>query len=410
MLIGLTTKEAEDKLKRDGHNLIVSRKSKPVFFIFLNEFKNPLVLLLMAASLISLITGSYIDGILILCIVFVSSFINFFVSYKSERATELLLKKVALETIVLRDGKEKKILASEIVVGDIIVVEAGNVISADGIVKEGHDLYVNESSLTGESLPVEKNVGDPVYLGSSTVTGHVYVEIIAIGKNTKFFSIVSVLEERERTGEFERGIKNFSLLIAKVVILMVVVIFCVNAFLKHDILESLIFALAIAVGVTPELLPMIIALNVSKASIKMEHHGVIVKKLSAVENFGSMDILCTDKTGTLTEDKITLVKYLNLEGKDSEDVLKSAYLSSTFHTGAKDPLDNAIAEYRDFNISSYEKIDETPFDFERKRDSVIMKHDNKIILIAKGAPEQIFPVSNLTSYQKEQTRKLFDSL
>ncbi len=410
MLTGLTIKEAAERLSKNGNNIIISNKPQSVFFIFLNEFKSPLVLLLMAASFISLMTGSYVDGILILCIVFISSAINFFISYKSQKATEVLLKKVALQTTVVRDGKEEKILAKDIVVGDIIVVEAGNVIPADGIIRDGHDLYTNESSLTGESLPVEKNVGDTVYLGSSAVTGHVYVEIVATGKNTKFFSIVSILEERQRTGEFERGIKNFSVLIAKVVIVMVVVIFCINAFMKHDVLESLIFALAIAVGVTPELLPMIIALNISKASIKMEHHGVIVKKLSAVENFGSMDILCTDKTGTLTEDKITLVKYLDLDGKDSEEVLKSAYVSSTFHTGTKSPLDNAITDYRDFNISDYEKIDEIPFDFERKRDSIILKYDNEIKLVAKGAPEQIFPVSNLSPLQNKQAEDLFNSL
>ncbi|MFA6586008.1 MAG: magnesium-translocating P-type ATPase [Candidatus Paceibacterota bacterium] len=410
MLTGLTKEEAQNRLKRDGNNTIVSKKPESAFFIFLNEFKSPLVLLLMGASFISLMTGSYTSAILIIIIILISSAINFFVSYKSQKATKALLRKVALQTVVVRDGKEEKILASDIVVGDIVVIEAGNVIPADGIVREGRDLFVNESSLTGESLPVEKNVDDAVYLGSSAVTGHVYVEITAIGKNTKFFKIVSLLEERERTGEFERGIKDFSFLIAKVVILMVIFIFFTNAFLKHDILQSLIFALAIAVGVTPELLPMIIALNVSKASIKMEKHGVIVKKLSAVENFGSMDILCTDKTGTLTEDKITLVKYLDLEGKDSEEVLKYAFVNSIFHTGTKNPLDAAIAKYRDFDISSYEKIDEKPFDFERKRDSIIVRYNNEIILIAKGAPEQIFPVTDLSSIQIKQAEKLFDSL
>ncbi|MFA6325489.1 MAG: HAD-IC family P-type ATPase, partial [Candidatus Paceibacterota bacterium] len=378
MLKGLTNKDVLERLKKYGNNAIVSRTPQSPFFVFLNEFKSPLVLLLMGASFVSLVTGSYTSAIMIIIIIIISSVINFFVSYKSEKATELLLKKVALKTVVIREGKEEKILASGLVVGDIIIIEAGNVVPADGVIKEGHDLFVNESSLTGESLPIEKNVDNFVYLGSSVVTGCVCVEITATGKNTKFFKIVSMLEERERTGEFERGIKNFSFLIAKVVILMVVVIFFTNALLKHDVLQSLIFALAIAVGVTPELLPMIIALNVSRASLKMEHHGVIVKKISAVENFGSMDVLCTDKTGTLTEDKITLVKYLDLDGKDSEEVLKFAYINSTSHSGTKSPLDKAIAEYRDFDISSYEKIEETPFDFERKRDSIVFKYKDEI--------------------------------
>ena len=410
MLTGLTQKEALERLQLYGNNTVKSKKAYSPLGVFLSQFKSPLVLMLIGASIISLVTGSYTSAIIIFIIVFISSGINFFISHKSEKATETLLKKVALEATVMRDGKEEKILASNIVVGDIVMIEAGNVVPADGIVREGHDLYVNESSLTGESMPVEKEIGGQVFLGSSVITGHVYVEITAIGKNTKFYEIVVSLEERERTGEFERGIKDFSFFITKVVLVMVVVIFFANALLKHEILQSLIFALAIAVGITPEFLPMIVAFNVSKSSLKMSHHGVIVKKISSVENFGSMDILCTDKTGTLTEDKITLVKYIDIAGKDSLDVLKYAYISSVFHTGTKSPLDNAIALFKDFDISLYKKIDETPFDFERKRDSIIFEYNNSTIAVAKGAPEQIFSVSNLTKEKIKQAEKLFDDL
>lgn len=410
MLTGLNKNEALKRLKLYGGNTIASKKNYSPIVAFISEFKSPLVLMLVGASLVSLATGSFESGSIILIIVAISTGINFFVSYKSQKATKALLEKVALQATVVRDGKEEKILATEIVVGDIIVIEAGNVVPADGIVREGHDLFVNESSLTGESLPVEKEINDSVFLGSSAVTGHVYVEVTAIGKKTKFYNIVAMLEGQERTGEFERGIKDFSFFITKIILCMVVVIFFANVLLKKEVLESLIFALAIAVGVTPELLPMIIAFNVSRSSIKMSRHGVIVKKLSAVENFGSMDILCTDKTGTLTEDKITLVKYLNLEGKDSMEVLKYAYISSVFHTGAKSPLDTAIASFKDFNLSLYKKIDETPFDFERRRDSIIFEHDKKNIIVAKGAPEQIFPVSILSKEEKNKAQDLFDSL
>jgi len=409
-LTGLSQSEASKRLQLYGANTISSSKKYSPFLAFISEFKSPLILMLLGASVISLLTGSYSSAILILIIVTVSSGVNFFVSYKSQKATETLLKRVALQTIVVRDSKEQKVLASEVVVGDIIVVEAGNVIPADGIVREGHDLFVNESSLTGESLPVEKEINDSVFLGSSAVTGHVYVEVTAIGAKTKFFNIVALLEERERTGEFEQGIKKFSYFITKVVLGMVVVIFLANVFLHRGVLESLIFALAIAVGVTPELLPMIIAFNISRASLKMSRHGVIVKKLSAVENFGSMDILCTDKTGTLTEDHITLVKYIDLKGKDSLDVLKYAYISSVFHTSTKTPLDEAITTYRDFDIYLYKKVDEIPFDFERRRDSIIFTEGNETIIVAKGAPEQIFPVSKLSSDEVTQAQTLFDSL
>ncbi|MFI5205779.1 MAG: HAD-IC family P-type ATPase, partial [Candidatus Paceibacterales bacterium] len=407
---GLTQREALSRLQKNGGNTVSSDKTYSPILAFLNQFRSPLILMLIGASAISFATGSFTSATLIISIVIISSAINFFVSHKSQKATEALLKKVALETIVVRDGKEQKILAANLVVGDIIVIEAGNVIPADGMVKEGHDLFVNESSLTGESLPIEKEIGDAVFLGSSAVTGHVYVEITATGANTKFYKIVLLLREQERTGEFERGIKDFSFFITKIVLVMVVVIFFTNALLKHQILESLIFALAIAVGVTPELLPMIIAFNVSKSSLKMSKHGVIVKKLSSVENFGSMDTLCTDKTGTLTEDKIILVKYLDQSGKDSVKVLEYAYLSSFFHTGTKNPLDNAVTSFRDFDISQYKKIDETPFDFERKRDSIIVEYKRITILVAKGAPEHIFPVANLSSAEIAQATKLFESL
>lgn len=410
MLTGLTKIEAESRLKTNGKNILVFKKPYSPLATFLKEFKNPLVLLLMAASCISFITGSYVSAILILVIIVISSIINFFVSHKSQKATQLLLKKVALQTIVLRDGVEQKILAIDIVVGDIIVVEAGNVIPADGIIREGHDFYVNESSLTGESLPVEKNVGDEVYLGSSAITGHVFVEITAIGKDTKFCNIVSLLEEHERIGEFEKGIKDFSILITKVVVVMVIIVFSANALLGKNVLDSLLFALAIAVGVTPELLPMIIAFNVSKSATKMAEHGVIIKKLSSIENFGSMDILCTDKTGTLTEDKISVVKYLNIKGEDSLDVLKYAYIVSSFHTGTKNPLDSAISAYRDFDISLYKKIDEMPFDFERKRDSIVFQFENKNTIVVKGAPEQIFPIVDLSPEEINQAKNLFEEL
>lgn len=410
MLTGLTHIQVRERLANFGANSIASGNRQSAFQTFAQEFKSPLVLMLIGASAVSLISGSYTSAILIIAIIVISSIINFSVSYKSQKAAQTLTQKIALRNRVVREGKEEDIFATEIVPGDILILEAGNVVPADGVVKEGHDLFVNESSLTGESLPVAKNVGDPVYLGSGVITGHVYVEVTKTGKDTEFYTIVSLLQEQQRPSEFEQGIKEFSFLITKVVLVMAGFVFLVNALLKHEILESFIFALAIAVGITPELLPMIIALNVSKASIKMAHKGVIVKKLSAVENFGGMDILCTDKTGTLTEDKINVVKYLDIDGHDSLDVLRYAYITSTFHTGTKSPLDDAIAVYREFDTSPYTKIDENPFDFERRRDSMAIEYEKGRMLLVKGAPENIFPVTSLTPIQLEQAQKLFTSL
>ena len=410
MISGLTQTEAENRLKQYGPNAVLKEEHQSAFHSFMSEFKSPLVLLLIGASLISFASGDPVSASIIITIIVISSAINFFVSRKSEKAVEALASKIALRATVLRDGEETDILASQIVPGDVVVLEAGKVVPADGTVVEGSDLYANESTLTGESVPVEKNIGAAVFMGSGVVTGRAYITVTGTGAKTKFYTIAALLESAPRLGEFERGIQDFSVLITKVTLVMVTIVFIVNAVFKHDILESLIFALAIAVGITPELLPMIIATNIAKASIGMSEKGVIVKKLSAVENFGSMDILCTDKTGTLTEDHITLVKYIDLSGADSLAVLEAAYAVSALHTGTKTPLDDAIAEYKQFDLSTYTKIDEIPFDFERRRDSMIVEHEGVRTLIVKGAPESIFSVSTLASDVQTKAQALFDSL
>lgn len=407
---GLTTKEVQDRKIKYGLNTLTERNRQSAVKIFFEEFKSPLVVMLFGASAVSFFSGSYISSLLIISIVIISSIINFAVSYKSQKSAEKLASKIQPKATVIRDGKECEIKAVDIVPGDIIKLEAGNVVPADGKVIESSDFFLNESSLTGESFPVEKFNDSEVFLGSGVVTGSALVEITKTGASTKFYNIVALLSKKEQPNEFERGIKKFSLLITRVVILMTIVVFIVNAVLKHNIVESLIFSLALAVGLTPELLPMIIALNVSKASLKMSKIGVIVKKLSAIESFGSMNILCTDKTGTLTEDKITLVRCVDVNNHESDEVFKMAYITSHFHTGTKSPLDTAISTYKKIDYSNYTKFDEIPFDFERKRMSVVAQYENKHLLISKGAPEQILEVSNLSSDQKNIVTNLFTEL
>lgn len=407
---GLTQEEAKRRLAEVGPNSVIQEEHQSAFESFLDEFKSPLVIMLLVASVISFVSDDIVSAILIVAIIFISSIINFVVSRKSERAVAALAAKIALTSRVIREGQEQEVAIAELVPGDVVVLDAGKVVPADGVIIAGSDLYANEASLTGESIPIEKGINAEVYMGSGVVTGRAYMSVTATGAKTKFYSIVSLLAQEARPGEFERGIKDFSMLITKVVIAMVLVVFLINAVFKHDILQSLIFALAIAVGVTPEMLPMIIATNIAKASIKMSKKGVIVKKLSSVENFGSMDILCTDKTGTLTEDHITLVKYIGIDGKDSPDVLEHAYVTSVLHTGTKTPLDTAVTEYKDFDISEYKKIDEIPFDFERRRDSMIVQHAGTHTLIAKGAPEPMFKISTMSAADIERSRALFESL
>lgn len=269
------------------------------------------------------------SGILIMTIVIISSVLDFVVSYKSQKAAETLAARVSPKVRVIRDGTVSSIESKELVPGDMVMLAAGNVVPADGVMVESCQLFTNESSLTGESLPIEKPVTFEVYMGSGVVSGEGVMQVTQTGRHTKFADIVSLLSVKETSSEFEKGIKSFSLLITRIVLVLTICIFIVNVVFKHDIVSSLTFSLALAVGITPELLPMIIAVNLSWASIRMSKKGVIVKKLSAIENFGSMDILCTDKTGTLTEDRISVVKYVNIDGHQSEEVIESAYLTSS---------------------------------------------------------------------------------
>lgn len=410
-LTGLTSNEAKKRLKEFGPNILVTRERQSALVTFLGQFKSPLIIMLLTASAISFFSGSYVSSILIATIILASAIISFVVSYKSQKSAEKLAQQIQTQATVRRDGVDIPVETACLVLGDIVVVEAGNIIPADGKVVEGSDFFVNESSLTGESFPIEKDVHGEVYLGSGVVTGQALIEVTATGVHTKFYSIMALLSKKEVPNEFEVGITKFSYMTAQVILAMTVFVFLMNAIFKHDILQSLTFSLALTVGFTPELLPMIIALNVSKASIVMAKKGVIVKKLSAIQSFGSMDILCTDKTGTLTEDKISLVHCVDADNKESAEVFKLAYMTSNFHTGTKSPLDTAIAEYHHVHHdASYTKIDEIPFDFERRRSSVVVASKKVYTLITKGAIEEVLAVSEITVAEKNKVMKLFTEL
>ncbi len=407
---GLTKEQLAILLPKKGQNSIASHQTESAILLFVNEFKNPFIIILLVASVLSFSVGSVVEGMLIIIIVCASSIINFVSSYRSSKAIEMLLKKVQLIVSVYRDNVLVSLPALDLIPGDVVVVEAGNVIPADGIVREAKDFFVNESSLTGESLPSEKRIGEEVYLGTGVVTGSAFIDITHIGTETKYYSIVSELNKTPLPSEFEVGIKKFSILITKIAVGMAIIVFVINALFKGDILSAILFATALSVGITPELLPMIMAVNTSRASLRMARYGIIVKKLRAVQNFGSMDILCTDKTGTLTEDKITVVKYLTGEGSDSEYVLELAYITSTLHSGTRRSLDQAISETKKFDITHYQKVDEIPFDFERRRDGMVVMKDGVLMLISKGAPENVFTVCDMSETEKKETEKVFESL
>lgn len=407
--MGLTETEAQKRLKQYGENLVYKRKSYRPIIAFLQKFNSPLLLILIVASFISFFVGEHINGLILLLMILISAILEFINSHKSEKAVQDLISRVVVTATVVRDCKVQEIEFKNIVPGDIIFLSPGDVVPADCLILESKDLFVNQAVLTGESFPVEKNsditlvdshnlspkTNNLVLMGTSIMTGYATVKALKTGRDTEFGKIAETLIKAEPETDFAKNIKKFSYFIMQLTIVLVSFVFLANAFLGHGWLTSFIFAVAIAVGLTPELLPVIISVSLSHGSIKMAEKNVIVKNLPAIQNFGSMNILCTDKTGTLTKDKIELVKYMNISGNAEEDILLYSYLNSYFHAGIQNPLDNAIKEFRKINIGDYKKVEEVPFDFERKRISIVISEKNeKIILCTKGAPEEIFKICN----------------
>jgi P-type Mg2+ transporter len=394
---GLSGHEVAARLVQFGPNTLQEGPQRSnAFLAFMGRFKNPLVIILLLAALLAFFFGDRASFFIIVSIVGLSVTLDFVNTYRSERAAEALKQRVAITVTVRRDGQEQTIPAVQLVPGDVVVLAAGKVVPADGVVLESKDLFANEATLTGESFPQAKPERTEVFMGSGIMSGTGLMQITKTGGQTKFAHIARALQSADRPTEFEREIKGFSLLIIKLTAGLVVVVFLLNVLLHRNLLDSLLFSLALAVGLTPELLPLIITLNLTKGSLRMAQQGVIVKQLSAVQNFGSMDVLCTDKTGTLTEDKITLIKFVNGAGAASEEVFELGYIASVYSTGFENPLDAAVKNYKTIDLGHLEKIDEIPFDFERKREAVVVHHhhEKRRFLIVKGAPEAVFAISN----------------
>jgi len=401
---GLSESEAAKRIKAYGKNTIKEEVKTHLLIQFLVNFKSPLVVILLVIAVFSAFTGNTSSAVIVMLMVFMSVVLNFMQEYKAGRAAEMLKGKLTRLTLVLRAGQKHEVDAREICVGDILELSAGDIIPADCRVISAKDLFANQSSLTGESFPAEKDdkkldspsteltsMSNILFHGTSVVTGSAMAVVLKIGNKTEFGRIAQNLESVEQESEFTKGISDFSVFILKVIILFVIFILVVNSLLKHNFMESLLFSIAIAVGLTPEFLPMIMSVTMAKGSLNMSKKGVIVKKLAAIPSFGSMDILCTDKTGTLTEDNIQLVKYIDVYGAHSDAVLLHAYLNSSYQTGISNPMDKAVVDYKKIDISDYTKKDEIPFDFNRKRMSVVVQSKDKTMrLITKGAPEEIF--------------------
>ncbi len=406
---GLDPAESARRLEQFGPNVIAKDKRRSNWMRLLQDFKNPLVILLAVLGLISYFTGDIRSTVVIFVMVILGVVLKYFQESKADNAAEKLEAMVSTTATVIRAGKRDEIPLRELVPGDLIVLGAGDMVPADVRVITCKDLFLNQSSLTGESLPVEKNI-DPVpadqtsalqfenlcFFGSNVESGTALALTVTTGKDTYFGKLAESLSSNKQIkNSFEQGIDNFTWLMIGFMAVLVPVVFLINGFVKHDWLQAFLFATAVAVGLTPEMLPMIVTVNLSRGAIDMSKQKVIVKKLDAIQNFGAMDVLCTDKTGTITDGKIVLEKHLDVRGNESERVLTYGYLNSYYQTGLKNLMDEAILTHTEVNDTyeideKYHKIDELPFDFQRRRMSVIVETtDNQQILICKGAVEEI---------------------
>ena len=410
VLTGLTGQEAEARLEKFGPNEPAVTKHHSFLSDLLHVFMNPLVLILVIAAAASAFLDDRVDAGIIGVIVLLSAAIDLSQTYRSQRAVEKLRAQVAPTATVLRNGEWKELRRHDVVPQDIVRLSAGDLVPADARLLDARDLFVLQAALTGESLPIEKRATgeaastkadspNMVFLGTSVVSGTATAEVVATGPRTAFGDIAARLGTRPEATAFDLGLRNFSQLIARTVLFLVLFLILVSVARHRDPLQSLLFAVALAVGLTPEFLPMITSVTLSKGAIAMARKKVIVKHLSAIENLGSLDVLCSDKTGTLTSGRMSLDHSLDPFGNISQRALELAYFNSKFETGIRSPFDEVILHHPPPKPEDYTKCDEIPFDFERRRLSVVVGRQSQRLLITKGAPEGIFPL--LTGYEIE---------
>lgn len=418
---GLSAEEARARLAKFGPNLFRDHQEQALWLQFLIRFKNPLIILLLGASIISALTGEMTNFLIITVMVLFSVTLDFVQEHRAGKAAASLRQSVSVRALVVRDGKQIPIAVTEVVPGDLVLLSAGDMIPADGRVLEARDFFVKQALLTGEPYPVEKHPGElaasatdiqeasnAVFMGTTVISGSARIRIINTGVGTAIGAIADTLTHLAPPSSFEIGTHRFGMLIMRLTILLVLFVLFVNALMHKPWLESFMFAVALAVGLTPELLPMVVSVTLSRGAMLMAKKKVIVKRLASIQNLGSMDVLCTDKTGTLTEAKIKLEQHVDPQGQPSERVLELAYLNSYFETGLKSPLDEAILNHQNIDVSSWKKIDEVPFDFERRRVSVLLDQGVKRMLVVKGAPEEIIGLCTHSEAQANAAPLLLD--
>ncbi len=394
---GLSNEQASARLQQYGFNTFKARSRTGSLILFLLQFKSPITLLLIGAALLSMGLGDFSDAVIILIIILVSSFLGFWQERGAANAVAELLKMVQIQCRIVRDGKEGEMPVEDVVPGDIIILSAGDVIPADSLILESKELFIDEAAFTGETYPVEKNTGvvpadaplakrtNSLFMGSHVISGKAKVLVMKTGKATEFGRISDKLRSKAPETDFEKGIRHFGYMLMEITLVLVIIIFAINILLHKPALDSFLFSLALAVGLTPQLLPAIISVNLSVGARAMARQQVIVKRLSSIESFGSMNILCSDKTGTITEGKVTLKDALDIEGNHSDKTLQYAWLNASMQQGFNNPVDAAIcSSYKgggdDFSVQS-----EIPYDFIRKRLTIQVRNSKQNIVITKGA-------------------------
>ncbi|MDD5244625.1 MAG: magnesium-translocating P-type ATPase [Syntrophorhabdaceae bacterium] len=401
---GLTGAEEQKRLEVFGYNTLKQKKRNDSLTLFLTQFKSPIIIILLFATGLSFVLRDVTDALIILAIVLISGVLGFWQERGAVNAVRRLLSIVQVNTTALRDGEFREVPVEEIVPGDIVTLSAGDIIPGDCLIIESRDFFVDEATLTGETFPVDKEAGtlneatplsrrtNTLFMGTHVVSGSGKAVVVYTGKNTEFGKVSEELRFRPPETEFERGVSRFGYLLLEVTLILIISIFAINVYFHRPVLESFLFSLALAVGLTPQLLPAIISINLAHGAKRMADQKVIVKRLASIENFGSMNVLCSDKTGTLTEGLVQLHAVLDVEGRESEKALLYAYINASYETGFTNPLDEAILQYRQLDLSHVSKLDEVPYDFIRKRLTILAAKDNTHLMVTKGALSNVLAV------------------
>lgn len=424
--IGLSSKEVLKRREENGKNIINEEKKKSIFTFLIDSFKDPFIYILIILAVINFLLGDRLGSLIIILLALTSSIIRLVQDYSAYKFDVKLKSKIYTVTTVIRQNVVKEIPTKDVVVGDIIELNAGSIIPSDAILLESKDLFVNQGVFTGESVPVEKKVsqnGDSLLtmdrillMNTSVVTGRGKAMVIKTGKNTYLGNISKSTLKNKTLTNFEIGMNAISKTLIQYMLVITVLVFILNSLIHHNILEAFFFAVSVAVGITPSMLPMIVNVNLSKGAKSLAKKDTLVKRSEAIENLGAIDVLCTDKTGTLTRGEIILTLSLDSDFKDSEDVLKYAYINSIYSTGIKNIVDKAIISYakkRNIEIDKYEKVDEIPFDYERRKASIVIKDEEEYQMLTKGALIEVIDSCNSIYLNKEiikLTKKIRDDI